>query len=130
MIRRSLSGLSAAIRKVTLGVTDQVALRRDIIAPLSVLAASARALDVFTRGLEWHNSTANQSALRLIFAGGTAVKPLLPRSTRRVSCCQKLLAELVPINQSAQAFAEPVHLSCGGVSTTCNREALPARRIG
>jgi hypothetical protein len=103
LIGRSLRGFTAAMRKVTLPADDQAALRRDIIARLPVVDASARALDAFTHGLESHNSTKIQSALRSIFAAGTAVKPLVTAfHVQGVVICQNLLAELVQINQPSK----------------------------
>lgn len=103
LIGRTLRGFTAAMRKVALPAADQAALRRDIIARLPVVDASARALDAFTHGLESHNSTAIQSALRSIFAAGTAVKPLVNAfHTQGVVICQNLLAELVQINQPSK----------------------------
>lgn len=103
LIGRSLHSFTAGMRKVALPAEDQATLRREIIERLPVVDASARALDTFTRGLESHDSSAIQSALRSIFAAGTAVKPLVTAfHAQGVVICQNLLAELVQINQPSK----------------------------
>jgi hypothetical protein len=98
-IGRALSGFTASLRKVALPASDAAALRREILARLAIVDATARSLGAFSRALSHGDSSGLRSAFGKLQSSGHAVTPLVNAfRSRHVMSCTYLLADLVQFN--------------------------------